>query len=199
MANIYIFIIIPLKERNRSYFMTSSDWVNLSLSILSFILAAISVITVVLTLRQNNKMIESSSRPYVVVYGDMTNFSDLQFYIVLKNFGKSGAFIRKLTCDKDLSKYNYGIKITPFERIQNTLIAPNQNIVCSIDHQKLNSDNVDILKFTIEYEFCGKVYKEDCSVNYGAFRKNITTKTSTQGKELKAISYTLQEMVQKDL
>ncbi len=179
--------------------MTPSDWVNLSLSILSFILAVISVVTVVITLRQNNKMIESSSRPYIVVYGDMTNFSDLQFYIILKNFGKSGAVIKKLTCDVDLSKYNYGITLTPFERIENTMLAPNQNIVCSIDHQKLNKDDINVLNFSIEYEFCGKSYNENYTVNYGAFRKNITTKSSTQNKELKTISYTLQEMVQKDL
>ena len=176
-----------------------SDWINLSVSILSFLLATISVVTVVITLLQNKKMIESSYRPYVVIYGDATNFSDIQFYIILKNFGKSGAIIRKLSCDKDLSKYSYGTTITPFECIENTLIAPNQNIVCSIDHQQLNKDNIDVLNFTIEYEFCGKVYKENCPVNYNAFRKNLTTKSATKDKELRTISYTLQEMVQKDL
>ena len=43
--------------------MEASDWINMSLSILSFILAAISVITVVFTLMQNNKMIEESYPP----------------------------------------------------------------------------------------------------------------------------------------
>lgn len=179
--------------------MSISDWINLSLSILSLILAITSIITVVLTLKQNNKMIESNTRPYISVYGDMTNFANLQFYIIVKNFGKSGAVIKDFTCDIDLKKYNYGIKVTPFECIKGTLLAPNQNIVCSIDYKKLSADNINILNFTIEYEFCGKVYKENYPVNYGAFRKNITTKTSTKDKELKTISYTLQEMVQKDL
>lgn len=57
--------------------MTTSDCVNLSLAKLSFILAVISVVTVVITLRQNKKMIESNSRPYITIYGDMTNFSNL--------------------------------------------------------------------------------------------------------------------------
>ena len=39
--------------------------VNIALCILSFILAAISVVTVVITLRQNNKMISESTRPPV--------------------------------------------------------------------------------------------------------------------------------------
>lgn len=179
--------------------MSVTDWINLSLSTLSLILAIISVVTVVITLRQNNKMIESDSRPYITVYGDMTNFSDLQFYIIMKNFGKSGAVIKDFTCDIDLTKYNYGISVTPFECIKGTLLAPNQNIVCSIDHHKLSADNINVLNFNITYEFCGKIYIESYPVNYGVFKKNITTKTSTTNKELKTISYTLQEMVQKDL
>lgn len=180
--------------------MTLSDWINLSLSILSLFLAIASIIIVVLTLKQNNKMIENSSRPYVVMYGEMTNFSDLTFYIVLKNCGNSGAIIKNIVCDLDLSKYNYSISITPFEAIKNTLIAPNQNITCNIDHQKLNQDSITCFNIEIEYQSLqGKVYKEKYPINYGAFKKNITTKISTEGKELKAISYTLQEMVQKDL
>ena len=42
--------------------------VNIILSVLSFALAAISVITVVITLKQNNKMLEANSKPYVVAY-----------------------------------------------------------------------------------------------------------------------------------
>lgn len=179
--------------------MTITDWINLSLSTLSLILAIISVVTVVITLKQNNKMIESESRPYIAIYGDMTNFANLQFYIIIKNFGKSGAIIKDFSCDVDLTKYNYGITVTPFECIKGTLIAPNQNIVCSIDNKKLAADNISILNFNIIYEFCGKTYNEKYPVNYAAFRKNLTTKTSTNGKELQTISYTLQEMVQKDL
>ena len=179
--------------------MKVSDWINVALTTLSFILAIISVVTVILTLRQNKKMIESSSRPYIVVYGDMTNFSDLQFYIILKNFGKSGAIIKNLTCDKDLSKFNYGTDLTPFESIKNTMLAPNQNFICSIDHLALKQNNINTLNVSIEYEFCGKTYNENYTVNYGAFRKNLTAAISNRGKELEIISYTLQEMVQKDL
>ena len=47
--------------------MDLSTKVNIVLSVLSFILAAISIVTVVITLRQNNKMIENSTRPYVSI------------------------------------------------------------------------------------------------------------------------------------
>ena len=180
--------------------MTLSDGINLGLTVLSLVLAIISIVIVILTLKQNNKMIENSSRPYVVVYGEMTNFSDLTFYIVLKNYGNSGAIIKKIVCDLDLSKYNYDTKITPFEAIDNTLLAPNHNIVYAIDHQQLNSDNIEYINFEIEYQSLnGKIYKEKYPINYTAFKKNITIKSSTKDKELRTISYTLQEMVQKDL
>ena len=179
--------------------MTVSDWINLSLSILSFILAVISVVTVVITLRQNHKMIEESNRPYITVYGDETNFSSPQFYLIIKNFGKTGAIIESLDCDIDLSKYSYQTGITPFQNIVGTLIAPNQNFVCNIDNMQLGADNVDVINFTIKYTANGKVYCEKYPVNYSALKKNITTKVSTKDKELKAISYALQEMVQKDL
>ena len=45
--------------------MDVSTIVNIILCVLSFILAAISVVTVVITLRQNNKMIEESTRPFI--------------------------------------------------------------------------------------------------------------------------------------
>ena len=41
--------------------MNISDTINIILSVLSFVLALISVVTVIITLRQNGKMIKNSS------------------------------------------------------------------------------------------------------------------------------------------
>ena len=81
--------------------MEISDWVNVILCILSFILAAISVITVIITLKQNSKMIENSTRPYIVVYGRVTNFQNPTYYLIVKNMGQTGAEITKFACDID--------------------------------------------------------------------------------------------------
>ena len=67
--------------------------VNIILCVLSFILAVISVVTVVITLRQNNKMIEESTRPVISIYTDEINAGNPLFYLVVKNFGKSPAYI----------------------------------------------------------------------------------------------------------
>ena len=77
--------------------MDVSTIVNIILCVLSFILAAISVVTVVITLRQNNKMIEESTRPFISVYTDEINAGNPFFYLVIKNFGKSTAYITNLS------------------------------------------------------------------------------------------------------
>ena len=67
--------------------MTIGDWINVVLCILSFILAGISVVTVVITLKQNNKMIESSTRAYIAVSGQSINVQSGEFLLVVKNYG----------------------------------------------------------------------------------------------------------------
>ncbi len=44
-----------------------------SITVLSFILAVISVITVIIAIWQNNRMLEASTRPYVSIYFDYSN------------------------------------------------------------------------------------------------------------------------------
>ena len=44
-----------------------------------------------------------------------------------------------------------------------------------------------------------KKYVEKQLINFEALCKNVVTKASTEGKELKIISYALQEMLKKNL
>ena len=88
--------------------MDISTVVNIVLCILSFILALISIVTVVITLRQNHTMIENATRPYICVYGESINTGTSTFYLVIKNFGCSPATITKFSYEPDLSKC-YGI------------------------------------------------------------------------------------------
>lgn len=177
--------------------MSVSDIINIVLCILSFLLAAISVVTVVVTLRQNSKMIESSTRPYVVVYGQVANFQNPSFYLVIKNFGQSAASIQNLKCNVNLTDYAYGVDHTPFGCIEGAFIAPQQKILCNLDPLKMSANKLKTLNFEIEYNSGSKVYLEKFSINYEAFTKNVQTRASTKDKELKIISYTLQDLVEK--
>lgn len=177
--------------------MTTSEIINIILCILSFLLAAISVVTVVITIRQNNRMIESSTRPYVVVTSQITNFQNPAFYLVLKNFGQSGATIDSLECDIDLAKCSYNDKYIPLSNLNNTFIAPQQSIVCSLNTRKMVDEKIERLQFRIKYSGATKSYVEECSINFFAYTQNVLTRASTKDAELKIISYTLQDLVEK--
>ena len=176
--------------------MDTPTLINIMLCILSFILAAISVITVVITLRQNNRMIDNSTRPYVVVYSVVTNFQTPDYYICVKNFGQSGTVITKFTCDVDLKKYSYHKEHIPFEHLSNTFIAPGQSFICNLDPIELFKE-VHPLTFDIEYKSNGKHYTNTFTINIQADSDLIHTRASTKDKELCIISYTLQDIAEK--
>ncbi len=177
--------------------MNISDCINVVLCILSFLLAAISVITVVITLKQNNKMIENSTRPYITIYSRVTNFSSPSYYIVLKNSGQSGAIINNLTTDIDLLDYSYSKEHRPFGNIKGTFVAPGQTIMCNLDPIKMSKEKVQKINFSIEYITNVKKYCENYSVNFLGDTDNIQTRSATKDKELRTISYTLQDLVEK--
>ena len=82
--------------------------VNIILCILSFILALISVITVVITLKQNNKMLESSTRPVLSLYTTQINTGSPVLYFVVKNFGGSTAVIKSIESNHDFTDFLIG-------------------------------------------------------------------------------------------
>ena len=170
--------------------------VNIVLSILSFILALISIVTVVITLLQNRKMIENATRPYVCVYGESINSGSPEFYIVIKNFGASPATITdfKITpsvadCYHSKSSRDY------LSDLARATIAPGQSRICAMDYTKMPST----VTFNMEYRSGKKVYRERSIVDLKAGTAMLTTKVATNDKELRTISYTLQEMLQKQL
>lgn len=139
--------------------------VNIMLSILSFALAAISVITVVITLRQNNKMLEADSRPYVVAYL-VYQESPNHIYLCIKNFGKTSAIVKSLNIDPEFSLH----KKTSSELMNNTMLAPNQQLhflVLNEDKDKIIHENIFEFFVDIKYQDCctNKIYSETYKMN----------------------------------
>ena len=173
--------------------MEISDWINVILCILSFVLAVISVITVIITLKQNSKMIKNSTRPYIVAYKNITYFQDTNYYIILKNFGQTGAVIENFKCNIDLQKYPHLDRDKIFEHIEGT----QQSVMGCIDTVKLFKDGIDIIEVTITYSDGINKYNETYKINFLADTDTAKSRASTDGKELKIISYTLQDFVEK--
>ena len=177
--------------------MDPATIVNTVLCILSFLLAAISVITVVITLRQNNRMIEESTRPIITIYTDEVNFGSPIFYVIIKNYGKSSAVITDFRYDFDFRNcYRINNGKDYLKNLSNTMLAPGQSRICMLDYQKVNKE----VNFTIEYKSgSGKTYTEKVKLDLKAGVSMPTTKINTENKELRTISYALQEMIQKNL
>ena len=129
--------------------MDVSVIVNIILCVLSFVLAAISVVTVVITLKQNSRMIENSTRPYIVVYSEKTNIGFPTYYLCVKNLGQSGATISQFSCSKNLGEISFSSNVIPFQHLEGMFLAPGQTIYSSIDYAK--AKDLPPITFSLAY------------------------------------------------
>ena len=171
--------------------------VNIILSILSFILAGISVVTVVITLKQNNKMIEESTRPYIGIYGQCINLGTPRFYLVVRNFGQSVANISRFEYDYDFTGcYSIDSDKDFLKELTGATLAPGQSRICMFEFDKINSP----VKFDYEYiSSTGKKYVESQIVDLKAAVHLPNEVVTPNGADTKQIAYALQEMLKKSL
>ncbi len=162
----------------------------------SFVLALISVITVILTLRQNSKMIESSTRPVISIYSDVINSGSPQGFFIIRNYGASSATIEEFDFDYDFSGcYLDGKGKDWLKELKGAVLAPHQSRICLMDISKVKKP----VAFKIKYKSAsGKEYIEKQTVNLQAGAM-VSGKVQSSKDELHSISYTLQEMLQKQL
>lgn len=178
--------------------MSVADIINLSVGICTAITAIISVIIAVETMKQNNRMIKNSTRPYIAISFQSTNFQDFRLYVVIKNFGSSGAIIKKLKYS-DLLENVAQSGVSPFVGVEGTFLAPGQSIVCAINTRKFRDNKIDTLNVDVSYSDGESEYSESFPLNYEVYGKNPSIRASTEGKELKIISYAMQDLVEKQL
>ncbi|MFR1687963.1 MAG: hypothetical protein ACLSVX_12375 [Massilimicrobiota timonensis] len=177
---------------------TISNWLEFIGIIASLITSIVAIWISVKTLKQNNQMIEESTRPYITITGKMTNFQNQSFYLVLKNYGSSGATITKFTCNENLTDYVFDSKYIPFENMCGTFIAPNQSFISNLNTHKLFAKKPNLI-FEIEYESQTKHYIERFEISINSYCGLTIARADTTDKELKTISYVLQDLVEKQL
>jgi len=162
-----------------------------------FILAAISVVTVVITLRQNNKMIEESTLTVISIYTEEINVGDPFFYLVVKNFGQSPAYITKFEYDFDFNGcYKIRNDKDYLQKLNKSVLAPGQSRICMLDYAKIDKEVTFIISYQSSIK---KSYTETFTIDLKAGVSMPYGKVATEGKELRTISYALQEMLQKNL
>lgn len=103
--------------------MSVTDWVQSATSILAVVIATG-------TLWWSVKIQHDTSRPYVVAFlKPISMHGVIIVYLVIKNFGKTGAKVMNFHASVPLvMKSGNDYTNNPFEKVTNTLIAPQQSI-----------------------------------------------------------------------
>lgn len=177
---------------------TPSDWIELFGVVFSSLTAFIAIYISIKTLKQNNKMIEESTRPYISIYGQTIVTGERpSFYIVVRNSGNSPAIISKLSYDFDFTEC-YGIKHNSRDFLKSLIDCPilnGQSKICNLEFDKVNRP----VTFNIDYmTYDGKTYHESYTVDLKGGTGLLKGKSKSNDNLLN-ISYTLQEFVQRNL
>lgn len=176
--------------------LTSSDCIQLVGISVSLFTSIIAIAISIITLKQNSKMIEESSRASIGIYGESINSGSPMFFLVVKNFGNSTATLTKFNTDFDFSDcYGFSTDKNFILDLSNCTIAPGQSRICQLDYNKITRP----VTFELEYISASKKYSETQTIDLKLGSSMLTSKVSTKDKELRTISYTLQEMLQKNL
>ncbi len=177
--------------------MTTTDWIQFWLAIGTGILAIISTISIIMVSRQNKEIIETSKRPFIILFKDIiSNTSPLE-YLVLKNVGNTTAHITSIKYNQE--KFNqlvstYTNAKEAFIYLNNSYIAPNQSYKIPI---KTKDSGISEIIFEINYTNGKKKYSDTFNVNLTQDFGIMFSKQNIDGKELKVISQTLQELVKR--
>lgn len=176
---------------------SASDWLQFYGVLVSFLTGAIAIIISIATLRQNNRMLEESSRPVLSIY---SKYVDGILYIIIKNFGRTLAKIDKVVCNHEfsLNETMHGIEGNIFDSIIGSSIAPEQKIICPFISHKLSEYKFN---FYIEYHSSTHKYTDhfdiDCKAD-NAFPDNYTSAKNSE-EACKIISRTMQGILKTKL
>lgn len=164
--------------------LPASDKVQLMGILCTSILSVVSVVIAICTLRQNSKMIQESTRPYVIMTYEVINNGSPNTFFVIKNYGATGSRITKFDYDFEPDA---DLK-SQLDRIVGTYLAPGQKKLYFFKNSNINSDCVE---FTIEYSSGLKHYADviPLKIKTGALSLRTDNKNS--------ISYSLQELVER--
>lgn len=182
--------------------MDISTRVNAILATLSFALAVISVVAIIITLRQNHKMIENATRPYIVIYYDaIQTLSTVTDYLVLKNFGNSGATIDSIDIAPPF-KLHPSLDMTPFGTVKGTFLAPGQLYTTSpFEGNRHTREKCSNRTFLIRYHTDKKTYEEKIVINEHIVDSMVFKKVSPSSSQSvqKVVANVAEEILRRGL
>lgn len=133
--------------------LTPSDYVEIFGIAVAFFTSLVAIFISVKTLKQNSKMIEESTRPYLQIY---PTYMDSAIYIIVKNFGSSEAYIDEIYCNHQFTSDElYHDSNTPhiFSQIKGAVLPPGYSIRCPLHSHKVSHTHFE---FKIIYHSSAK-------------------------------------------
>lgn len=152
-----------------------------------------------MTIEQNNRMLDETTRPYITIYLDAITLCEQSSYFVLKNFGNSPAIITKFKYDPALKQTQQHSKILQeqFDFVEHIVLAPGQAKLLQYDVTRLPSDT---LTFNITYLSNETEYHEEVTMNVKNFiHLPISRPESHIPKDNERQVHTLREMLERSL
>ena len=163
---------------------TVSDWLQLFGIITSLITSIVAIYISIKTLKQNNKMIEDSTRPVIHVY---SKYVDSILYIIIKNLGQSVAYIDAIETDFYIAKNSNMVDGNPFSKLINATIPPNSSRICPLVSHSLEKRKFN---FKISYHSTTNNYDESFFVDGDAENPFPDTHTSIKNSTRSCLLYT---------
>lgn len=177
---------------------------NGALMFLAAILSAITTVIIAFISYKNLKELkttrEEENRPYIVFFIDKLKHNAKDYYLVIKNYGKTGGKVQNINMSPELdySKTKEStLKIKPLTKVKNLYLAPNQSVISDFD---FTSYPDKVFNVTISYSDKKKTYKETSSIDLN-YTDNVMwssrTNTYDTDKELHAINENIQGLIGK--
>lgn len=175
------------------------NWIEVATMFITAFAAVSSIIIAILTLKQNSKMIEDNTRPYIVIYKDTIDINSPTEYIVIENFGNSAGTITNLEYDKELLKSLFNktaIDLNLLSYLSNITLVPHQRYLFPIKSSDVKTKNI---LFKITYNSSINSYDDIFDINLSQ-DYSVTYKKQNKvdaEKEIFTISNTLQELIRR--
>lgn len=167
--------------------MNISNWIQLVAVVVTLLTSIIAIIISVKSLKLTKKSIEDANKPYIVIYEERIHVaSTIHPYLIVKNFGKTGAVINYINFYP-----KFGSDREPFGRFKKVFIAPGQSYTWSIF--RLGED-CEVREVVISYTDNNKKEIVDKIIlNHDASKSSRYTKSQYKSNDLNSVVTTAAE------
>lgn len=181
--------------------------INIIFAAIQAFTSVLAIVISVLSLIKTNKSMRNANKPYIVVFVKYIRSSKSYLtYLVVKNFGKTGAYIKSIKANPDIYTewYSKRYKNNPFERFHNQLIAPGQSYASCISIETSVIAELEDKQFKLSVEFTdlnNKFYTETFDIDLNPFYSFDHTYSSPKDSDklIEAIYSTSNEEIINDL